>query len=150
MAYLNMSDPSQQCPPELTLYDEDGVRACGRQTSSTGSCSSVTYDVHVCYTQVCGRVIAYQYGTPEGLLSDNIDDPYVNGISITHGSPRRHIWTLIGSYTETLPRCPCGTGARLLSFIGEDYFCESGNPDTTWPFILYRTICCGTVNNVEA
>ena len=144
VAYLNMSDPSQQCPPELTLYDEDGVRACGRQTSSTGSCSSVTFlrnDVHVCYTQVCGRVIAYQYGTPEGLLSDNIDDPYVDGISITHGSPRQHLWTLMGFYTETKPSCPCSDGstdASLPSFIGEDYFCESGNPNTTWPFILYK------------
>jgi hypothetical protein len=30
VAYLNMSDPTQQCPPSLRLYSANGVRACGR------------------------------------------------------------------------------------------------------------------------
>jgi hypothetical protein len=30
VAYLNMNDPTQQCPPSLRLYSANGVRACGR------------------------------------------------------------------------------------------------------------------------
>ena len=144
VAYLNMSDPLQQCPAELRLYNEGGVRACGRQTSSRGSCDSVTFSTNNCinYSQVCGRVIGYQYGTPDALWGRNqqiIDTPYVDGVSITHGSPRQHIWTLMGGNSETGEdnyHCPCNTGstANVPPF---DYFCESGNPLTGWSITLY-------------
>ena len=63
VAYLNMSDPLQQCPTEFRLYNENGMRACGRQTSSGGRCDSqVFYTNGTSYTEVCGRVIGYQYG----------------------------------------------------------------------------------------
>ena len=133
VAYLNMSDPSQQCPTELRLYNEDGVRACGRQTSSSGSCNSVTFSTNgICYSQVCGRVMGYQYATPDAIHSRfSIDSHYVDGISITHGSPRQHIWTLAAAYYETGTSsnfCPCnfGSTASVPSFVGDDYFCESG------------------------
>ena len=32
----------------------------------------------------------------------------------------------------------CG-GAAAPTFIGNDYFCESGNPDTTWTNMLYAS-----------
>ena len=40
MAYLDMTDPSQQCPSAWREYNTSGVRACGRQPNSTGSCSA--------------------------------------------------------------------------------------------------------------
>ena len=43
LVYLNMSDPSQQCPSAWREYNTIGVRACGRPTISTGSCASVQY-----------------------------------------------------------------------------------------------------------
>ena len=101
VAYLNMSDPSQQCPTELREYDESGVRACGRQHSSGGSCDSVIFSTNgASYSQICDRVIGYQWGSPDafGAGNDPIDTYYVEGISITRGSPRQHIWTLVGSY----------------------------------------------------
>ena len=133
VAYLNMSDPSQQCPTELRLYNESGVRACGRQTSDIGSCDSLTFSTNgISYSQVCGRVIGYQYGHTDAIHSDQtIDSYYVEGLSITHGSPRQHIWTLAAAYDETgtgNTRCPCNIGstASVPSFVGDDYFCESG------------------------
>ena len=135
VAYLNMSDPSQQCPTELRLYNESGVRACGRQITSGASCNSVTFSTNgVSYSQVCGRVIGYQYGHTDAIYSalhHSIDSYYVDGISITHGSPRQHIWTLMGGYIETGTDtwfCPCNNGsiASVPSFVGDDYFCESG------------------------
>ena len=145
VAYLDMSDPSQQCPTELRLYNESGVRACGRQITSSGSCDSVTFSTNsISYSQVCGRVIGYQYGRPEAMhrSSGSIDTYYVEGISITHGSPRQHIWSLAAGYYETGTNyllCPCNNGstASVPSFVGDDYFCESGNPLSGWPRGLY-------------
>ena len=147
VAYLDMSDPSQQCPTELRLYNVGGVRACGRQVSSVGSCDSVTFSTNgMSYSRVCGRVIGYQYGSPDALYPDfglvEIDTPYVDGVSITYGSPRQHIWTFIAGWRDTNADnfdCPCNSGstASVQSFIGNDYFCESGNSLTNWESILY-------------
>ena len=35
LAYLNMTDPSQQCSPAWREYNTSGVRACGRPVSSS-------------------------------------------------------------------------------------------------------------------
>ena len=65
VGYLNMTDPSEQCPPGFRLYEKNGVRACGRYTKG---CVSVTYPSHdISYSQVCGRVIGYQQGTPDAI-----------------------------------------------------------------------------------
>ena len=156
VAYLNMSDPSQQCPTDFRLYNESGVRACGRQTSSVGGCNSVTFSTYgISYSQVCGRVLGYQYRSPDAISynhgdgidpiasHNSIDAPYVDGVSITHGSPRQHIWTLMAGLREgyaLLHNCPCNTGYSAISvqpFIGNDYFCESGNPQSHWVSRLY-------------
>ena len=42
IAYLNMSDPTHQCPPGFRLYTSNGVRACSRP-SSTYWWMSVSY-----------------------------------------------------------------------------------------------------------
>ena len=71
VAYLNMSDPSQQCLTDFRLYDESGVRACGRN-SSVGGCNSVTFSTYgISYSQVCGRVLGYQYGSPDAISDDH-------------------------------------------------------------------------------
>ena len=149
VAYLNMSDPSQQCPAELRLYNEGGVRACGRQTSSGASCDSVTFSTNgIGYSQVCGRVIGYQYASPNAYdyyyrnNYINIDTYYVDGIIITHGSPRQHIWTLANAISEFVSGnnlCPCHSGSTVSipSFVGDDYFCESGNPLSGWSHQFY-------------
>ena len=151
VAYLNMSDPSQQCPTELSPYDVDGVRACGRWASSVGNCDSITFSTDgISYSQVCGRVVGYQYRSPDaidsiygsGPASHNIDDAYVDGVSITHGSPRQHIWAFMAGVSQSTTSgssCPCNAGSTVSvqSFIGDDYFCESGNPLTDWYYMLY-------------
>ena len=139
VAYLNMSDPSQQCPSawqEITTPH----RVCGRRSSG---CVGVNYSTgSVQYNQVCGRIIGYQVGPSSAFNygpSRSIDNSYVEGVSVTRGSPRRHIWTFAagvdeqGSYTSEL--CPCETGStsrsRVPSFVGQNYFCETGL--TRWP-----------------
>ena len=150
IAYLDMSDTSQQCPNEFRQYN--GVRACGRKTSSGASCDSITFPVNMNYSQVCGQVMGYQYATPDAFdylrknsRYKNIDSFYVDGVSITHGSPRQHIWTFVGSIISngqenTQNYCPCDGTDRISppDFVGEDYFCESGNPSSNgWSITLY-------------
>ena len=59
-----------------------------------------------------------------------IDNPYVDGVSITHGNPRMHIWTYAAGVVELSPStysCPCtGHGRSPPNFVGSDYYCESG------------------------
>ena len=113
-------------------------------TRSGHGCESVVYSTFgMNYSHVCGRVIAYQHSMPDvflNLASQNLEGYYVDGVSLTHGSPgaRQHIWTFAGGLVENNPSsyplysCPCADRAQALalvpSFVGNDYFCESGNP----------------------
>ena len=162
LAHLDMSDSTQNCPTGFRLYESNGVRACGRATSSVGSCQSVQFPSNgINYSQVCGRVVGYQYTSPDADYPgnyagetygstitpqhNNISSYYVDGVSITRGSPRQHIWTLMAGLIEASfhggdgrYNCPCSQGSlqnsTLQSFIGNDYFCESGNPSTDGSF----------------
>ena len=66
VAYLNMSDPTEECPSGFRLYNQNGVRACGRPVTSGGSCLSVRFPSYsISYSQVCGRVYGYEKGSPD-------------------------------------------------------------------------------------
>ena len=53
---------------------------------------------------------------------------------MTHGSPRQHVWTFAAGVEDQQTfydgTCPCVTGSitgsRIPSFVGQNYFCESG------------------------
>ena len=168
LAYLDMSDSTVNCPFGFRLYQSGGVRACGRPVSSDASCSSVQYPSNgYYYSQICGRVVGYQFGNPDAVDGNNghnnINSYYVDGVSITRGSPRQHVWTLMGGVFDERTgngNCPCNTPPgfvqQVQSFVGSDYFCESGNHDTTQISKLYtgdplwdrqgcgthETVCC--------
>ena len=135
VAYLNATNSSEKCPDGFRLYSENGVRACGRPVSSGGSCVGITFlSGNIEYSQVCGKVIGYQVGHTDGAhhTTSSINSHYSDGVSLTHGNPRSHIWTFMaGSSDEKLhSQCPCGSlGPQTPpSFVGNDYYCESGNP----------------------
>ena len=163
VAYLNMTDPSEECPRGFRLYNQNGVRACGRPASSSGGCqSSVQFPTYgVPYSEVCGRVTGYQYYSPDAFNSPNvgINSFYVDGVSLTHGSPRKHIWSFAACIQENLQHssnCPCSPGSTQIppAFVGNDYFCESGcsghfqqrlYPDPLWDGEgcgSLETVCC--------
>ena len=134
VAYLNMSDSSQQCPSTWREYTTPH-RVCGRR--STG-CEGLNYTTgSEQYNQVCGRIIGYQLGNTDAFLgsSRSIDTSYVEGVSVTNGSPRQHVWTFANGLAEVSTSypyalCPCVTGStninRIPSFVGQNYFCETG------------------------
>jgi hypothetical protein len=92
------------------------------------------------YSQVCGRIIGYQVGQPEALFiggGRTIDERYVDGVSLTYGSPRQHIWTFANVLDEYpshyISICPCTKSNEqysisIPSYVGNDYFCETGVP----------------------
>ena len=141
LAYLNMSDSTVNCPFGFRLYQSGGVRACGRPVTSSGSCVSVQFPSNgISYSQVCGRVTGYQYYTTDAVDNyfapnsshNNLNAEYVDGVSITRGSPFQHVWTLIAASFEENSNhyqlCPCATDSlqQVQSFVGDHYFCEAG------------------------
>ena len=143
VAYLNMTDPSQQCPSAWREYT--GVRACGRPVSSVGSCPTTLYPTNGQYSRVCGRVIGYQVLTPDGFR--NYDHTgYLDGVSITHGESHHHIWSYVAgasenSFHHAYSNCPCASnarGSRPPLDIGDDYYCESGNPTNSFDVHFYN------------
>ena len=87
------------------------------------------------YEHICGQAKAYQKGDTNAFLAklSSIDGVYVDGISITLGSPRKYVWTyasgLSHDYSYNKFNCPCATtaGPNPPAFVGTDYYCESGN-----------------------
>ena len=142
-AYLNMSDSTQTCPPAWELFTTP-KRSCARPSNTTSqSCYSAMFPTQdVQYSQVCGRIIGYQIGQPGAFLNsegDTINDQYVDGASLTYGRPRQHIWTFANALDEYpnpplySHRCPCTNvdeqrTINIPSFVGNDYFCETGVP----------------------
>ena len=178
VANINMTLPDATCPDGLTLLNISGLRACGQYYDYYvpychhygASCNSTIFPLYQYnYTEVCGQVRGYKYNCPlafTGAISDgdDIDGPYVDGVSITYDSnPRKHIWTYAGGlreYDNHFFDCPCNNGSTysaysFLSFIGDNYYCESAPIfDTDTSDILWdgqqcnglESLCCTAPN----
>jgi dynein heavy chain len=138
VAYLNMRDPNQTCPEQWRLYEDGPLRACGRLEADGSTCDSVLFSTgDYAYDRVCGRITGYMYASPDTSAGSHTGDPdrdinrvYLDGVSITRGKPRKHVWSFYAGVDTG--RC-CGSGhtnaLKFLGFIGNDSFCDSGNPD---------------------
>ncbi len=147
VANLDMTDLNQTCPDGFAPITRNTKpkRLCGRPSTVSAGCVSVVFPVHGAgYSQVCGRVKAYQYASPDAFYRSqyvHLDSNYLDGVSITHGKePRSHVWSFTSSWSNNHPLvgCPCssGDGSAPPSFVGQDYFCESGHRNT-WVGALY-------------
>ena len=140
IAYLDMTNPSHSCPPawrEIT----SPKRTCARRTDGSGCDSAVFPANGDRYSRVCGRIRAYQCGRPEAFNTGSSSisgGHYVDGVSITHSNPRQHVWSFaVGLYESQSGgrACPCSSGYSgdvVPSFVGSDYFCDTG-ADTSPP-----------------
>ena len=116
------------------------TKACRAPSDNAGCYSAHFTTYNIPYSRVCGMVVGYQKGSTDGFASyhyssQSINGPYVDGISITYGTPRKHIWTYaIGNsdkydHTPKYPsNCPCSQyhGRLPPSFAHDNYYCESG------------------------
>ena len=135
-AYIDVTNENNTCPDGLDVTVESSTRMCTR-SHTDGGCSSFTFPTFgVPYSKVCGRARGYQYASPDGFSATNALQGYpdVDGLIITHGSPQNHIWSFavgLSKNDDHHAACPCASpypGRPAPSAVGEDYFCESGNP----------------------
>ena len=92
VAYVNMSQSGATCPQGLTQTTLSGLTLCGRNGPAV--CQSTVFStLGLNYCQVCGQLRGYQRGTTDAFQpyyvnsSLTIDSVYVDGVSITYGSP---------------------------------------------------------------
>ena len=143
VGYLNMTDPTQQCPDSWQTFISPAGASCGMKDNSF--CDSVKIPTYASrYQMVCGRFRGYQIGSPDAFHSHfgyvgDLEQWYVDGVSITYGSPgnRHHVYTYAAGLYEAssnypLYACPCAGGNSPPAFVGSDYYCESGNPLSTF------------------
>ena len=131
------------CPSGWSKATESGVSFCRVISNSSNTCSSTYFPTHgISYQRVCGKARGYQKGHSIGFLglstTSMIDSVYLSGLSITYGSsPRQHIWTYVTGFSEiySFPyNCACAqyAGDPAPSFVGSNYYCESGT-SVTYP-----------------
>ena len=102
----------------------------------SGCASAHFYMKGISYEHICGQAKGYQKGLTDAYHRNqhSLDDVYVDGISITVGSPRKHVWTYAAGYSDgydSVANCPCAAhpGPSPAAFVGNDYYCESGNTE---------------------
>ena len=150
VANLDFNDTSQECPPDTGVGRFTPIRVCGITTDAAAYSSSIFSVQGVTYGHVCGRIIGYQQGFTDAFAGNrlelggplSIDSAYVDGVSLTHGSPRQHIWTFasardeVGMFPHT--NCPCTNINQTEptppptpppSYVGDDYFCDTGSTE---------------------
>ena len=141
IAYFDTTQ-GDSCPSSLRTVTNTATNqtACGR-TANHG-CTSLQFSPDGNYSNVCGRVRGYQDHSPDGFDTgeDSIDSHYIDGISITHGNPRTHLWSYVAGHPEqfgrSAPLCPCARPdptdlSGVPSFVGGDFYCESGFSGTS-------------------
>lgn len=133
VANLSMSDPQQDCPTPWSVVNTP-ARSC--VAPAIAPCdSSVFYDTsRLNYQRICGRAIGYVFNSPDAFATSRADDinaAYLDGVSVTHGQPRQHIWSFAAGHGAIANgfRCPCdnvdrGQAPLPPSFVGNNYFCD--------------------------
>ena len=160
---FDMKDRNQRCHNSFKqknyIYFGTTIRTCGRRLQ-TQYCSSAFFSARGnFYSRICGKITGFQFGLPNGFNNDGrrrrmngINDPFVDGVIISRGNPREHIWTFAlgldnSRRSSTRPSaCPClgvpGTTGPPL-FVGENYFCDSGSNFHTTPKFIHRHVWDG-------
>ena len=148
VANINMTRPNENCPTGFRKVTASGKTMCGGQSSS---CISTTFSSHgLQYSRVCGKIIGYQFGRTDAFAvyidrGSPINTYFVDGIVLTHGEPRSHIWTFAAGYHQyntDISACPCNGDSYqgpIPPYIGNDYFCDSGYPVNARPPLNYFT-----------
>ena len=137
LTQLDMTDPKSQCPDGFYPAEHNNKTLCATSNHNGGCPASLRFSTGgVQYSEVCGKVIAYQKGQASGIHSNyrGLEADYIDGVSLTHGphNGRHHIWTFVATYDENGGRgqCPCtnrnNRGSAPPHYVGLNYFCDTG------------------------
>ena len=148
---FDLTNSSETCPQPWAIVTSP-TRLC-----AASSCqNSAIFNVAQSYSRVCGEVIGYASGYPDAFKQHFISNPtidvgYLDGVSITHGSPRQHIWSLaVGHGTGIFGdffRCPCDNDNTLQApdppmFVQDNYFCDGRQNGLLWDGQGCTSACC--------
>ena len=151
VADVDMREERSQCPDGLESNRVEDKQLCQRPREDAPGCASAFFPVQgIQYSAVCGKVIGYHYYRPNGfgpsLRNPSIDGTYIDGVSITHGTPRNHIWSFAAAPAEEpttahgYTACPClfydhSFEGTIPSFVANNYYCDTGSrslPETRY------------------
>ena len=127
-----------QCPTGWTKSSQDGISFC-RSPSDNAGCYPVLFSSKgISYQKVCGMARGYQKGSLNGFAD-------TDELSITHGNYSQHIWSYVVGLVDATSvehissNCPCAVtpGSRSDSFVGPNYYCESGVNGGQWNGTVY-------------
>lgn len=153
---IDMTDPTiDECPYKLSKYSN--IKANVNQMACGGdNCGQhYSFPIRGKYTHVCGYVRGYQSGTTTAFIGRSIDDHYADGVLITSGNKRTHLWTYAVGKSKTPDHSdPCfNRTERIVSyipnFVGNHAFCESGlvTNSLAWEDPLWDEDGCVTPSN---
>ena len=113
-------NPLDSCPSGFMSENIGGAQVCWKKEKG---CTSFSFEAGQDYRAVCGVATAYAYGSPDafGSPDETIDEAYVDGISITYGSPRQHLFTYAAAYE--FEKCPCKGGPTEPAFVNNNAYC---------------------------
>ena len=127
-------NPLDSCPSGFMSENIGGAQVCWKEEAG---CTSFSFEAGQDYRAVCGVATAYAYGSPDAFgynhtPDETIDEAYVDGISITYGSPRQHLFTYAA--TMTLDACPCKGGKPGPVFVNNNTYCgdQALAPGENW------------------
>ena len=132
---------------KMTVSDNN-IDVCQSPSNNSGCYSTNFFVYNVGYNKICGKVKGYQKGGADAFRHSpsSLDSNYVDGVSITLGSPRKHVWTYAVGLSDDNninqeSRCPCAKlpGKDPPAFVGNHYYCESGNTNETGIMSEYFT-----------
>ena len=127
------------CPSGWTLITTPGAnpRNVCRSGDFIGCHSTIFTTYNTSFYKICGQMRGYQKGNTNAfgfVAGDSIDVAYVDGVSITLGDPRKHVWTYAIGVSDSGAQpdhryCPCAAirGFDPPSFVSDHYYCESGD-----------------------
>ena len=130
VAFVNTTDPVTSCPGQWRAVSGTR-RVCARQPNAL--CSSAFFGTNsIRYSSVCGRVTGYLFGSPDLFFrfdSRNraLERSYLDGVSITQGSPRQHLWSYAAAFRGR------GCGGVPFPFVGRNFSADiPRNPSGKW------------------
>jgi hypothetical protein len=115
---------------------------CWRNVASTsGGTKSASFSPPYPVDEVNVKLTGHQWYSMDAFGSKSgasIDAIYVDGASLTRGSPRQHLYTWavgLSSGTTEINNCPANSGSSGPAFMGSNWACQTGNTTThtnTW------------------
>ena len=105
-------------------------------SGNTAGCYSARFSNNKAkYNSICGKIRGYQKGTTDGFNTQEtaIDKPYLDGVSVTIGNPRKHVWSYVAGNSQNNEskrgNCPCAKypGGKPPVYVQRHYYCESGS-----------------------